>query len=673
MINGPTDIGSLPGFPIRGNIVGFDLKNGIAFVQLSLTQSPTVHPVKLPAGWVGPRGQLSGGCPERGTSIFVIQGQGNEWMFIGYDQPDFREDYDGDGRRRVNPATKLSPGRWITAVENDINILVDPKKGVLQGGSHQFTQADQNLGIWSSKFIQQMHFTDAHREITGPILRDLRPNDSRNVSGSALSDHGYNLALDEIGLDPRTATSVSNADNRNPALTESRHMYYEFCNSFGYTDDQFEQRLYAGEDLQTTRPFQRKSSRTDAVSLSLDQPNFLAECIIGTVVDIYGNILDINRNILPSGLIESLSLNNAQQDQSEVFASLRAQLRKSIAYHFEINARKEGLNLPDYDSTINYARERSRFFFDIDKEGQFKMNVPASSEDGNISLLVRNENFSNLRGFEDDADRGQFMRNRLEGNNTDIQLEPHGVGAVTLVSNEESLEAFAAPLSRIDGEIIKLGTGFHDISGVLFSHKFEQLYLNNGGYPDSILNFVDPVVDVISSEVIVSGEGANAGGRSGTISLDGMLSMSIGANTIDRQSLWLDTAGGIVGAIGRDRFQRSMALTLDGDLMMEVGGPTIGTDFRFPSATFNNEARDGVIDIRVWNSGSFHTIRIDSQGISIHTPQRLDIVSESTIRIKSVNGDMHLDAENIYFYSDGDPSDTRLVTRKTEGSAGKTI
>ena len=86
----------------------------------------------------------------------------------------------------------------------------------------------------------------------------------------------------------------------------------------------------------------------------------------------------------------------------------------------------------------------------------------------------------------------------------------------------------------------------------------------------------------------------------------------------------------------------------------------------------NNEARDGTIDIRVWNSGSFHTIRIDPQGIKIHTPQNIDIVSEGSMRFKSVNSNIYFDAEGVYFYTT-DPSTGRLVLRATEGAAGRTV
>jgi hypothetical protein len=116
-----------------------------------------------------------------------------------------------------------------------------------------------------------------------------------------------------------------------------------------------------------------------------------------------------------------------------------------------------------------------------------------------------------------------------------------------------------------------------------------------------------------------------------------------------------------------------MAMTLDGDFLMQVGGPGITDDSRFPSNTFNNSARDGTIDIRIWNSGSFHTIRIDPEGLKIHIPQRIDIVSEGEMRFKSVNSNMYFDAESIFFYANDDPKVGRLVLRATEGTAGRTL
>ncbi len=78
-----------------------------------------------------------------------------------------------------------------------------------------------------------------------------------------------------------------------------------------------------------------------------------------------------------------------------------------------MNARKETntnntIVLPDINSNTDYARNRARFFIDIDKEGQFKMNVPASSEKGNVSLLSRYENYSTF-GEEDNKNPNKLV------------------------------------------------------------------------------------------------------------------------------------------------------------------------------------------------------------------------------------------------------------------------
>src|SRR5690606_3327798 len=157
---------------------------------------------------------------------------------------------------------------------------------------------------------------------------------------------------------------------RNPSFNESRQIIYEFPDSFGFTDDISEKSVYDGEVILEDDSFvRRRDSRADALSLSLIEPNQLIESISGTVVDIYGNVVDLNRSILPNGLIDSLSFRNIELNASETFSKLREQTRKSIAYHWELNSRKA--DLPDLnnlsffvDDTSDYARNRSKFFLD---------------------------------------------------------------------------------------------------------------------------------------------------------------------------------------------------------------------------------------------------------------------------------------------------------------------
>lgn len=659
----------------EGTIKKLDTRTGQVRVAVDLAKADSSAPVEflvpIPASWTGPNGEFSGGCPSIGATVWLAQGQGGRWAIVNYYTPNSTL-----GNVNVSSGispfdsqlSALKPGRWLTQVKNNIQLYLDPKAGVRAGSPTSYIQLDPIKDIQSSTFKQQLEFSDGHRSIIGVIKRDQRSNSTRDVAGSALSSHVYDETLVAVGLDPITA--AGKIVTRNPPFTEQHGIVYEFADSFGFTNDAEELGFYDNEFSQPgiLSGFERRRSRADALSLSLVSPNYLIETISGTVVDVYGNVLDINRAVLPSGQLDSLSFRTPAEElhgnKSDVFLNLRAQTRKSIAYHFELNARKSNIRgFEELKTSIqkptDYARDRSRFSIDIDKEGQFKINIPASSEVGNIPLLTRHENYSTLIAVQDDSDPRLFRRNK---DRQDVFLEAFGSGAVSLTGGDDALDGYAAPVDRIDGKSnIKLGTAFHDIRVHSLSAHFVDTPVF--WHSDNRLNNhteVPLVTDVVSGNIIVSGAGANAGGRSGTISLDGFVSISIGANTIDRQSLWLDLAGGYVVNVGRDVRGRSYMGTMDGDVFLQIGATTIDNDSRFPTG---NSLRDGVLDIRVVQGGNFNIIRIDSKGISIIAPGGIDIVSRGKMRLKSTDNDLVLDAKRIWFYADGNETG-RKVLRK---------
>jgi hypothetical protein len=199
----------------------------------------------------------------------------------------------------------------------------------------------------------------------------------------------------------------------------------------------------------------------------------------------------------------------------------------------------------------------------------------------------------------------------------------------------------AGPTDRISQFIgsplnIQHGTVHHDI--------LQTCYLQQNN--DTINNYVlgtcavpvstaaiTPLTNLVSSTIKVSGTTANAGGRSGSVNLDGSLEMNIGANTIDRQSLWLDTAGGIVANIGRDMNLRSGIVNMDGDLIVQIGGFGIAEDARFVQQ--NNGAYNATLDLRVYAAGFAHMVRIDATGITVMTPSKMQIYAAQGIAITS--------------------------------------
>ena len=110
--------------------------------------------------------------------------------------------------------------------------------------------------------------------------------------------------------------------------------------------------------------------------------------------------------------------------------------------------------------------------------------------------------------------------------------------------------------------------------------------------------------------------------------------MNIGANTIDRQSWWLDTAGSIVANIGRDIKGRSIIAATGGDFMLQVGGFGIEGDSRFSKE--DNSVKGAILDLRILTSGGrCHIIRCDDNGITIMTPSNMTIHAKGGLALTS--------------------------------------
>ncbi|MHA2067215.1 MAG: hypothetical protein ACXABY_22835, partial [Candidatus Thorarchaeota archaeon] len=420
----PDRVGPQKGLIREGTIREYDATTGEVIVSLNLAKSDTEdnrYRMPIPAAWMGPDGEFCGGYPKVGASVWCSWGVGGQWAIVSYSpSANIFGNRNTRGKQsfRRNIMSALLPGRWLAQVRNNIRLLCDPTTGIQIGNPNQFVHANPRRGILSNTFSSNMTFTEANRQVIGPIKRDVSSAAStRDISGSALTSHAYDEGLKRIALDPDSVAGDSLA--RNPSYVEKREIIYEFESSFGFTNDQQEVDIYdTGEEPEVTNNFRRTKSRYDTLNLSLNFPNFLIEKMEGTMVDIYGNILDLNRQILPVGVDDDLSFRKIQENLSKTFTGLREVSRKGVAFHWELNARhinsdlKTPQEIPDVNITKDYARDRSRFFMDIDKEGQFKINVPASSEKGNVPILARYENYSRVLAAEEESDPEEFERNR---------------------------------------------------------------------------------------------------------------------------------------------------------------------------------------------------------------------------------------------------------------------
>ena len=647
----------------RGWIDSYDPESNTLSVKLNnapITSNNPPVPVPAAPSFFYNNGLFMGSLPVPGTPVVVGQGSGGQYYLISTLVENLP----------LIPSLEL--GQIIMQSNSDTKITLDTDNNITLGSDADRIHINTDAHFISSNIDNEYNFTQASRHVKGVIKRDLVINTNFDQN-SKLENDNYDPFYHVIGMDPTASpTEVIVGSNKNPPFVEDREIHYEFQYNSDINDDLTESSLYGTTHSSSVAPppdLNRRTSRADTLSLTLDSPNYLMEIVKGTTVDIFGNILDLNRNPIPVGQGQNTIQTSNSSDKVKAFLNIKALERKSVAYHFEINARKDltaangVLALPNINSNADYSRSRSRFFLDIDKEGQFKWNVPASSETGNIPLLARYENYSSF-STDDNSNPNQLT---FISDNKDIFLDSFAAPIATPVTSGfnyatargsiklvEGTGADGAPLDRITSNIIGTpthimhGTVYHDILQTCYTQQDNQfinyqlgtsttpIIINNQTFP--------PLTNVVSNTITISGANANAGGRSGSINLDGSLEVNIGANTVDRQSLWLDTAGGIVANVGRDLRGRSAVMSMNGDVYLQIGGFGVPGDQRFPSA---NGSRGGTFDIRVMdNGGQCHIIRFDNNGITIMSHGNLQIHSAQDLTL-TADHNMTIDAETL--------------------------
>lgn len=652
-------IGRIPGLLRLGTIVGYDpeffsvqvyigaLKEYNAIKQdynnLVLAQVPVAHYNTLKKIFVG-------GYPENGTPVILGQADGGQWYIVQV----LAKDTAALNTSLPN-LPELESGSYLLQ-SNSGFVKLTQDDGIIIGEHGNSLNLDTKRDIVSNTFDSIYSFTEASRTIEGLIKRDTFPNEkyASYLRETALE---YDDTLKTIGLDPVAKENWSNIGSsiRNPARTEKREVIYEFGRSFNILSDEQEFLSYKdSKNININDVLNRRESRADALSLSLVSPNYLIETIKGTVVDIYGNILDINRSIIPFGQIDKLAIKKVKTNLQEndplgnVFDNIKTLERREIAFHFELNAKKSINSIPDVSKRLDYARERSRFFIDIDKEGTFKLNVPASSETGNIPLLTRYENYSTVNPNEKTKDPNDLVFNQ---DSKDILIESF-IGDNGVVEIIDELNGNASPIDRFSSEdspiYIKHGTAYHDISKTCSTFQDNSIVYERIKTTSLGSGRIEDKVDIVSKKVKISGDDANGGGRSGSLNFDGSIEINIGANTIDRHSLWMDCQGAIIGNVGRDlRNNISAALNFDGEVLIQSGGTTPDDDTRFIDIDLNNGLKAGAIDLRVINqSGKVNIIRIDNEGVTVHSESRVVMYSHGDMMFRSA-GTIRIDGEQV--------------------------
>jgi len=616
---------------------------------------------------------------ERDTIVLIATGPTQKPYIVGI-VPDinFYSDVSGKSNIKFNESEypeleegeiciKGNPGQRIDITKNG-NIALDAGLGD-KSSDIELSALARGLFFRLNNIYR---FTEAGRSIEGVVRRDLNEeDDTTNLSTTdLLTGESYDTFLSEIGRSPTDEVQKASSEfvrsvTRNPALIEKRDIIYEYADSFEVNDLETEANSVAATSLNTDREtfsssLARQNRRTDILNLNLKNYNHLIERVQGTLVDIYGNILDINRNIIPVPDSRTIDIRGAGKPGLQ---NIYTHLRKSVKYHFEINSRK---NINDSEPTLssintNNGKLHSRWSMDVDAEGLTKVNIPASTETGNIPVLSRyvvSKDQENVT-FKDPERRDvrivQFGANEVE----DGYVVFAGQKIVDDTYRPKLLDPKKINPNAQPVASVTVGTAHHDMMNIA------SLIFTNGKFknpaptvPFSGNTVIPPMVSEIDNRV--DSATANAGGRSLNMNLDGSTEISIGADTADRKSLVMDLAGGVISHFGRDRNGRSMVHQTDGDIIIQVGGPGIDTDSRFQT-TKDKEDRPGRIEIHLNRPGGTpQKIIIDEEGITFDIKGN-GVISASGDLILSAGAKLLLDGDLIDKYGSFD-IEKRIVT-----------
>lgn len=294
-----------------------------------------------------------------------------------------------------------------------------------------------------------------------------------------------------------------NKKKRNPEISEHRVIINEFSTESMFTgfDDEV-QRIKKEKSLfDKSDTFERYREPSNTLQLAEGE---LIEIIGGNLIDINGNILDINYNKVKYG---EAGNRVPETDIEKKYDEARRISRRGVGFHFQLST---NVLSSQTSSTQN------SFIFDIDKEGLLKLNVPKSSDTGNIP-------FPSISTFEDGAGniKQQFANPSIEEPVPVLLRDENGNAVLPNIlngyrntgirfSNSGQSSYFQSNTSSSTGTIRVNTTKYHNMYAIaerLIANNISEIYIpevftNDEGYIEGIS--IGKPFEVLEQEQIVS-------------------------------------------------------------------------------------------------------------------------------------------------------------------------
>jgi len=390
----------IPKFTQEAVIKEVDYKTGTCVVStLTTSTSGDILDIPLPHFAGTGNSGIWMGIFRPGTKVIITKtsGSGTEFTVITgvVPQENKQEDYfynqelvDVPNNTYAYP--EIIDGRMVLRGDNGSELylgeLGDIKLISGNGGLYIKKYGLQNIISYNISH-DMFNFSNAGRTYNGVIkripgvIRNFFPKTSLNEA-PLFSDLNFHKSAVPVAFFNGSIPLKYSYFNkkRNPEISEHRMVFNEFATDSlftGFDDEVF--RIKNEKPLfENSESLSRYREPSNLLQLSEHE---LAEFVAGNLVDIKGNVLDINyRSLIYGDPGNKTPKNNVE----ELMESARRISRRGIGLHFLLST-----------NTVSNQRSTTQntFFFDIDKEGFFKLNVPSTTDTGNIPFSS-NINFS---------------------------------------------------------------------------------------------------------------------------------------------------------------------------------------------------------------------------------------------------------------------------------------
>lgn len=370
-------------------ITGIDHKNGVCTISpIDVNTNATITDVPIPhfAG-NGNAGIFYGLTTGSRVVAMFTSGRSREVTVItgiipkpGLYRPTFNLGKPDDIPSGTIPYPEVKAGEVILRGDKGSQLRLDNSGNVsattVNGGGINIKR-NQARSAYTLASEDKVEYTNASKEVSGPVRRMSGANRNLfprpDLSQTPLfADTEYATRTVPYGffVGDRPLRRSYKKRKRNPEISEYRMVINEFSTDYMFTgfDDEVARATNSVGMYDNMETFKRNREQGNTLHMAEHE---LIEVIGGNLVDINGNILDLNYNPLSYG-----DNNSVPTSQLAInYDRARRISRRGIGYHFQLSTNTRSTDV---------SESSSNFIFDIDKEGLLKVNIPASTDTGNI-------------------------------------------------------------------------------------------------------------------------------------------------------------------------------------------------------------------------------------------------------------------------------------------------